>query len=107
MTCLTKLFFFFLAGPITSFVLAADPFLNDQNFVLSVLSLEELGATGNKVSEKCIVFCIGLSIASLDRLLLVSVSVSINRPACLHVLSSAALIQCVRVPGLSANIPTC
>ncbi|KAL3146076.1 hypothetical protein ABBQ38_015425 [Trebouxia sp. C0009 RCD-2024] len=25
-----------------------DPFLNDQNFVLSVLSLEELGATGNK-----------------------------------------------------------
>ena len=28
----------------------ADPFLNDQNFVLSVLTLEELGATGNKVS---------------------------------------------------------
>lgn len=27
---------------------AFDPFLNDQNFVLSVLSLEELGATGNK-----------------------------------------------------------
>jgi len=27
---------------------AADPFLNDQNFVLSVLTLEELGATGNK-----------------------------------------------------------
>ena len=27
-----------------------DPFLNDQNFILSVLSLEELGATGNKVS---------------------------------------------------------
>ena len=26
----------------------ADPFLNDQNFILSVLSLEELGATGNK-----------------------------------------------------------
>lgn len=25
-----------------------DPFLNDQNFVLSVLALEELGATGNK-----------------------------------------------------------
>ncbi|KAA6422535.1 MAG: hypothetical protein FRX49_07396, partial [Trebouxia sp. A1-2] len=25
-----------------------DPFLNDQNFILSVLSLEELGATGNK-----------------------------------------------------------
>ena len=25
-----------------------DPFLNDQNFVLCVLSLEELGATGNK-----------------------------------------------------------
>ena len=28
--------------------LAADPFLNDVNFVLSVLTLEELGATGNK-----------------------------------------------------------
>ena len=28
---------------------AADPFLNDQNYVLCVLSLEELGATGNKV----------------------------------------------------------
>lgn len=27
----------------------ADPFLNDQNYVLSVLTLEELGATGNKV----------------------------------------------------------
>ena len=27
----------------------ADPFLNDQNYILSVLSLEELGATGNKV----------------------------------------------------------
>ena len=25
-----------------------DPFLNDQNYVLSVLTLEELGATGNK-----------------------------------------------------------
>lgn len=25
-----------------------DPFLNDQNYILSVLSLEELGATGNK-----------------------------------------------------------
>ena len=25
-----------------------NPFLNDQNFVLSVLALEELGATGNK-----------------------------------------------------------
>ena len=31
------------------FTLCADPFLNDQNFVLSVLTLEELGATGNKV----------------------------------------------------------
>ena len=30
--------------------MCADPFLNDQNFVLSVLTLEELGATGNKVS---------------------------------------------------------
>ena len=29
----------------------ADPFLNDQNFVLSVLTLEELGATGNKVGS--------------------------------------------------------
>lgn len=28
----------------------ADPFMNDQNFLLSVLTLEELGATGNKVS---------------------------------------------------------
>lgn len=28
--------------------MAADPFKNDVNFVLSVLSLEELGATGNK-----------------------------------------------------------
>jgi hypothetical protein len=27
----------------------ADPFLNDDNFLLCVLSLEELGATGNKV----------------------------------------------------------
>ena len=27
----------------------ADPFLNDENFLLCVLSLEELGATGNKV----------------------------------------------------------
>ena len=26
-----------------------DPFMNDQNFVLSVLTLEEFGATGNKV----------------------------------------------------------
>lgn len=35
-----------LADPCTS--LAADPFLNDVNFVLSVLTLEEGGATGNK-----------------------------------------------------------
>lgn len=28
--------------------LTADPFKNDVNFVLSVLTLEELGATGNK-----------------------------------------------------------
>lgn len=27
-----------------------DPFMNDQNYVLSVLSLEEVGARGNKVS---------------------------------------------------------
>ena len=32
---------------------AFDPFLNDQNFVLSVLTLEEFGATGNKVSNSC------------------------------------------------------
>ncbi len=32
---------------------AADPFLNDQNYVLCVLSLEELGATGNKVRPEC------------------------------------------------------
>ena len=32
---------------------AADPFLNDQNYVLCVLSLEELGATGNKVRPGC------------------------------------------------------
>lgn len=29
-------------------VLFADPYRNDVNFVLSVLTLEELGATGNK-----------------------------------------------------------
>ena len=29
---------------------AFDPFMNDQNFVLSVLTIEEFGATGNKVS---------------------------------------------------------
>ena len=28
--------------------LRADPFKNDQNFILSMLTLEELGATGNK-----------------------------------------------------------
>ena len=27
----------------------ADPLANDENFLLSMLSLEELGATGNKV----------------------------------------------------------
>lgn len=31
------------------YCIPADPFLNGQNFILSVLSLEELGATGNKV----------------------------------------------------------
>ena len=31
----------------------ADPFLNDVNFVLSVLTLEEGGATGNKVRIRC------------------------------------------------------
>ena len=29
--------------------LGADPFQNDETFLVSVLSLEELGATGNKV----------------------------------------------------------
>ena len=28
---------------------AADPFMNDENFFLCMLALEELGATGNKV----------------------------------------------------------
>ena len=36
---------------------AFDPFLNDQNFVLSVLTLEEFGATGNKVSALRMSFC--------------------------------------------------
>jgi hypothetical protein len=27
-----------------------DPFLNDQNYLLSVLTLEELGCQGNKVN---------------------------------------------------------
>ena len=27
----------------------ADPFANDENFLISMLTLEELGATGNKV----------------------------------------------------------
>ncbi len=31
----------------------ADPFANDENFLLSLLSLEELGATGNKVGLRC------------------------------------------------------
>ena len=31
-----------------SLILCADPYLNDVNFVLSVVTLEELGATGNK-----------------------------------------------------------
>lgn len=38
--------------------IAADPFLNDQNFILSVLSLEELGATGNKVTSSRIAFAV-------------------------------------------------
>ncbi len=38
-------------------VFGADPFMNDQNFVLSVLTLEEFGATGNKVSAACISLC--------------------------------------------------
>ena len=36
-----------------------DPFLNDETFVTSVLALEELGATGNKVSLcSCIVLAL-------------------------------------------------
>ena len=31
-----------------SLLMRADPFANDESFVLSVLTLEELGATGNK-----------------------------------------------------------
>ena len=34
-----------------------DPFMNDQNFVLSVLTLEEFGATGNKVSAPKLSLC--------------------------------------------------
>lgn len=40
-----------LLDMLKEFCIAADPFLNDQNFILSVLSLEELGATGNKVKK--------------------------------------------------------
>ena len=31
----------------------ADPFLNDETFVTCVATLEELGATGNKVLHSC------------------------------------------------------
>lgn len=34
--------------PGSDFVSAADPFLNDETFLVSQLSLEENGATGNK-----------------------------------------------------------
>ena len=37
-----------MASVFMTCAVAADPFLNDQNYILSVLSLEELGATGNK-----------------------------------------------------------
>lgn len=33
-------------------VCSADPFLNDETFLTSVLALEELGATGNKVRRR-------------------------------------------------------
>ena len=33
----------------------ADPFANDENFLISMLTLEELGATGNKVCSNAIV----------------------------------------------------
>ena len=48
----------------------ADPFANDENFLLSMLSLEELGATGNKVrcyathlSWCCRALCSGVPLA--------------------------------------------
>ena len=44
----------------------ADPFLNDQNFVLSVLTLEELGATGNKVSPSQRLFMFHLQASPLQ-----------------------------------------
>ena len=31
-----------------TYIVCADPFANDENFLLSMLTLEELGATGNK-----------------------------------------------------------
>ena len=37
--------------------LHADPFMNDQNFVMSVLTLEEFGATGNKVGQQLLWCC--------------------------------------------------
>ncbi len=33
----------------------ADPFANDENFLISMLTLEELGATGNKVCSHAVV----------------------------------------------------
>ena len=42
--------FALIGGPDVCLYVTADPFLNDANFIVSVLSLEELGATGNKVS---------------------------------------------------------
>ena len=36
-----------------TFGAAFDPFLDDETFTTSVLALEELGATGNKVRARC------------------------------------------------------
>ena len=44
---------------------AFDPFLNDQNFVLSVLTLEEFGATGNKVSAQTVSLVPGAATKSM------------------------------------------
>ena len=45
-------------NPLTDAVLCADPFGNDENFLLSMVTLEELGATGNKVKLLlCAVSC--------------------------------------------------
>lgn len=40
---------------------AFNPFLNDQNYFISVVTLEELGATGNHISSKHMPFIFLLS----------------------------------------------